>query len=260
MATLTPREADPIRLELAYTLSRRGIEDYVAERAADPPERFALEIDFAELDKDLRRRAYKIYERIAKFDPEIPPDLELKWPECPELDAQTEDPAAVIAAWEAFYAARSAAYEKVAEEYRLKQAILDGKRSWFRVDMPRWIREHGSEQLKLGLERDYRITTSYVRERAAVEFPGFEMDANGKAKWQERANPTLKALKVETEALACQGKIGSTYKIRIVWLVKEMSGAEAKKREVIVVPEYLQLYTLIAEVDKPKFDPDEIPF
>ena len=62
MATLSPRDAAPIRLELPYSLSRRGVEDYVAEKAADPPDRFTLDIEFTELDKELRRRAFKIYE------------------------------------------------------------------------------------------------------------------------------------------------------------------------------------------------------
>ena len=128
------------------------------------------------------------------------------------------------------------------------------------MEMGNWIRAKGSEQLKLGLDRGYKIATTYLRERAAAEFPGFEVDTGGKAKWQERANPSLKALKREGEALEAQRKMGTNYKIRIVWLIREMNGADAKKREVVVVPEYLQLYALLAEVEPGTFDPDEIPF
>ncbi len=260
MATMSADIPDPIRLELSYGLTQRGIEDFVAEKAADPPERFTLEIDFSELDKDLRRRAYKIYERQTKFDPEIPPLVELLWPKFPALDAYTDDPATVIAAWEAYYVARTAAWEKAEEDARLKTSILQGKRVAFEIEMGHWIRAKGSEQLKLGLDRGYKIATTYLRERAAIEFPGFSVDTGGKAKWQERANPTLKALKREGEALESQLAMGTSYKIRIVWLVKEMNSSDAKKREVIVVPEYLQLYTLISEIGEGTFDPDEIPF
>lgn len=261
MASLTPEPREPIVLRLPYALTRKGIEDYVADKAADPPDRFTLQINFADLDKELRRRAFKLYERLEKAEPEIPAGVDdMDWRSCPEVDAYTEEPVTVIEAWEGLCADRDAKAAKAAEAYRINQAVLEGKRSSFRVEMARWIREQGSEQLRLGLERSYKIATAYVRERASLEFPGFVVDANGRARWQERANPSLKALKLESGALACQTKIGSSYKIRISWLVKEMSGADAKKREVIVVPEYLHLYTLLADVEAPKFDPDEIPF
>ncbi len=266
MATL--KHAYPpelIQLELKYALSEHGIEEHIASTGEQPSPLLILEVPLSELTPALRRRAAALRPHILEFEEELEetpftdetPPHELY----PVLDKQTQDPAEVIAAWEGFAAARSAMRRQAAEKKAQEEALLEGRREAFRLQMARWIEEHGSERLKLGLQRGYKISGAYVRERAEAEFPGFTVDINAKAWWRERVSPTLEALQVETLALGYQQKISSTYKIRIVWLTRDDRGQEAK-REVVVVPAYLTFYNLIGELAlaKTAFDPDEIPF
>lgn len=260
MATLQARAA-PICVELPYVLTPGGVEDYVAETAADPPEVFTLTVDFKELDPELRRRAYPIYKHLnPQLDPDEipfddPPPVQERYP---KLARYSAEPHVVIAAWEAFLADRRDAAKRLMDKYRDQQAVLEGKRVAFRIEMDRWIRERGSERLRLGLQRNYKIASAYVRERAETEFPSFVPDTAGRARWEERASPSLRALKLETVALDRQRELSTAYPIRVVWLTKDVDGREAK-REAVVVSEYLHLYSLVGDVDT-FVDPDEIPF
>lgn len=256
------RAREPLRFDLHYVLTPSGIDKFVAQNASEPPESFQVSVDLSLLDADLRKRAFHVYQRLeqqrlAQEDDAMWETLPPAHERFPQLPTETTDPEVVVTAWEGRFAGFDAAVAKEAERTRIEQAVVEGKRAAFRGEMARWIREQGSERLKLALERDYKIHTLYVRERAAQEFPGFILDPNSKSRWRERTNPSLGALKLERFALACQARISTLYKIRVVWLLKDEAGEDAK-REAVAVPEYLGFYTLLADPTE-HTGGDEIP-
>ena len=59
----------------------------------------------------------------------------------------------------------------------------------------RWIAEHGSDHLKTALAEGYDCQRLYLAERAAQEFPGYEVDFRRQAwVWEECACPSPQAL------------------------------------------------------------------
>ena len=254
--------AQPVELVLKYALSDTAIDDFIAETGKKPRLVASVQFSLTRIDPELRRRAAEIrlgvqqvYHEIEEspFTDEMDP-RELY----PILDAPTDEPAVAIAAWEAFLRDREERQKERAREKQLEEAVEKGKREAFRLEMARWITEHGSERLKTAFQRKYRVTGSYVRERAALEFPGFAVDLSDKAQWQVRANPSEHALDAETGALETLERIsGWPAEVRIVWLTRDEHGRELggkgealPKREVVVVSNYLGFYDLIGDVKK----------
>lgn len=267
MAKLKPSAPEPIQFELRYVLSPEGRENYVADTGGSPPPFFALDVALPELNRDLRRRGYKVWIRSLPTEEEAereargegPPDDFFSADELyPALDEPTDNPEAVIAAWEAW---NSEVDRRVAEEAERKgQHERDERvhREVFRLEMASWIAAHGSDRLKTAFERGYKVATSYVRERAEREFPGFEVDTQAKARWDERANPSEMALALETRTLEHAARVDRVYEVHIAWLIKDLASrvlTGKEKREVVVVTGYLHFYNLLAEVD-----PDWTPF
>lgn len=146
------------------------------------------------------------------------------------------------------------------------------QKAGFDMEMLRWSREHGSPRLRLGLDDGYRMMPVYLDERIAREAPGFyaHLPKDGAQKvWQPRTGPSEEALRLRR---AVQDKLGENQfydgpppKAEIGW-VKNPPPAmyNAIERqvqvaydiwedredpfEVIVVPDWLGRYVLIAAV------------
>lgn len=263
MAKLVSGDPAPLGIELRYTLSSKGIDDHLIETGEFPSAVYVFRADLSELPRGLRPRALALHRRLNPPKKPVPPgafdpdELADDWfsPEelYPQLDEPTDDAETIVAAWEKFHELRDAEAQKRQREADLKKAIEEGSLLRFRMEMAAWIREHGSERLKLAQDRGYKVSGAYVRERAAMEFPRFQVDTTQRAKWTERTNPSDQALALETEALNRADQFGF-YSPRIVWLVRDLDARPlppASRREVIVIPEYLGMpnYTLIGEVE-----------
>jgi len=104
--------------------------------------------------------------------------------------------------------------ENLAAEERRKKAAAE-----LEADRAAWIKQHGSERLKLMLANGYELRQTYESERGEAELPGFTIDAEGgRFDWKERGNPSLDALR-EERALA--QKYG---RVEIVWVTNEEDG------------------------------------
>ena len=103
------------------------------------------------------------------------------------------------------------------QSYDVTSAIKRLEAAARNAEMHRWAEMHGSERLRKCLERDYRCDRIYVFERAVQEAPGYTVDFYGKARWNERTNPSHDALMLEEEALELAQKIGATG-VGIYWL------------------------------------------
>jgi hypothetical protein len=79
-----------------------------------------------------------------------------------------------------------------------------------------WILKHGSERLKKGLQAGYHIQTLYIQEKVEYELgKDYYFDSKQILKWEDRNNPTEKALDLEKE-LKKKG-----YKAEIAWVTKK---------------------------------------
>ena len=154
---------------------------------------------------------------------------------------------ALVAAWEADQAAKKEkeaakeAAEKAAEAAeKAAKAARDAERS-------AWIAEHGSDYLRRATALGYNCQRQYMTERAAAELPGFDVDFDRRAEWQNRSCPSVEALEL-VEAL-----IEGGHNAEVVWLVEPVAQLEDEDGcpawfdpcEAVVVQEYLGKYYLV---------------
>lgn len=103
--------------------------------------------------------------------------------------------------------------ENLAAEERRKKAAAE-----LEADRAAWIKQHGSERLKLMLANGYELRQTYESERGEADLPGFTIDAEGgRFDWKERGNPSLDALREER---ALSRKYGQD-RVEIVWVTNE---------------------------------------
>jgi hypothetical protein len=117
------------------------------------------------------------------------------------------------------------------------------------------VREHGSRRLKLSVERRYKSTGTYVRERANQEFPGFLADVSADAKWKARNNPSEDALELEQTTLERVKGLDLDLDVEIVWLTDPPADyweehAAFNESEAVTVRGYLGRYDLVQLVDE----------
>lgn len=87
-----------------------------------------------------------------------------------------------------------------AHEAARRSQVLD-----FDAEMERWASKHGSTRLQLGLADGYRMNARYLRERIALEAPGFfAMPINSaRDQWARRtASPSERALRLRRRVQA----------------------------------------------------------
>ena len=71
----------------------------------------------------------------------------------------------------------------------------EAKREAHAAERTRWVAEHGSDRLKLSLEGGYKCDSIYLAERVALELgEGWEIDNKDEADYEDKINPSLKAL------------------------------------------------------------------
>lgn len=164
------------------------------------------------------------------------------------LEAELPDQ---IDAWEK----RNAARKKEEEERKAKEAAekaaekaerdkIEAERAVREADRAAWIAECGSDYLRRAAALGYNCQRQYAKERAALEFPNFELDFDGYARWCGRSCPSEDALG-RVERLISAG-----YKAKVVWLDKPVAEEDKDEdvfepREAVVVSEYLGKYNLV---------------
>lgn len=108
-----------------------------------------------------------------------------------------------------------------------------------------WIAAHGSDRLRKSAARGHDCWGLYVRERAALEHPGFVVDFDDLARWKARSCPSAAALEA---AEAVEGA-------EIVWLTRpprahdDYEDGEYAGREALVVGGFLGKYDLVRELE-----------
>lgn len=115
-----------------------------------------------------------------------------------------------------------------------------------------WSEKFGSDQLKRGLKAGHSCTRLYAIERAAKEYPGFDLDFNDQAAWSSRSCPSVEAL----DALDDARKLNPA--ARIVWLTKPASNVisdddeygeeEFSPCEAIVIEDFMERYDLVKTI------------
>lgn len=154
----------------------------------------------------------------------------------PELTAAIKE-WQVAVAYHKELVARKAIREEEAQT--AKDAILKERAAW--------IQEHGSDYLKKAVALGYNSQRHYVNERSTFELPGYVVDFDDKATWENRSAPSIEALE-EEEKLRAAGYS----QVKIVWLehppykfVDDEDDEEWEKCEAVVVSKYLNKYDLI---------------
>ncbi|MTD43802.1 hypothetical protein GKE82_05640 [Conexibacter sp. W3-3-2] len=178
---------------------------------------------------------------------------------CPTLPAQTFNVSDLVAAYEAW----AQDWVRIARHHH---AGLTAQRRSFEVEMLRWAQQHGSEQLRIGLEDGFRMTKLYLEERIEHTAPGFYAAFQAKDAepvWKPRSAPSETALRMRRAVQARFESADDTadLKVTIGWLdaenlPKDMirlvpdwgPDDDEWKFEAIIVPDWLGRYTLIGPV------------
>lgn len=231
---------DPVSLSFRFKVDEAWIEEQIVATGKRPASIHELEIPLVEVDKPTLRRRLLHAERLLKA-------LATTLPILPRPET---DPKRFVEAVESWLA--EASRPPTADE--------------FGDEMRAWVDEHGSERLRMAVERGYKVNATYARERAALEFPGFWVDTSGAAKWRDRTDPSLRALELET-ATAHESNANhvSGVQIFIVWLIEpptDLARWLDERDEVfdsgesLVVLNYLGRYTLVRPIDLPEGEDD----
>lgn len=85
------------------------------------------------------------------------------------------------------------------------------------ADKRAWIASHGSDHLKRACAAGHNCDRKYWIERAAQEYPGFTLDYEDHAEWQDRTCPSVRMLDTRDAILAAHPGVKAT----IVWLTAE---------------------------------------
>lgn len=120
-----------------------------------------------------------------------------------------------------------------------------------------WIQEHGSEHLKLALKHGYNMQRKYAEERAALEYPEFELDFDDEAEWKGRSSPSMEAL-ILLDAL--KETLPDGAHSMVVWITKRHDfdpeecdyPDDQTEEEAVVIRGYLGRYDLIRYLGDPQ--------
>lgn len=103
------------------------------------------------------------------------------------------------------------------EEKRKQEALM---REESKKEDEFWIKTNGSDYLKQCLNLGYNCKRKYMEERVEKEFPGFELDFDNEAGWNERVSPSQEALEEVVKW------IEKGFNAKIVWLTESVHGSE----------------------------------
>jgi hypothetical protein len=145
----------------------------------------------------------------------------------------------VQAAYDTRQAAMDAEKEARIEADKLAAQAAKAKREADKLD---WVKEHGSEHLKLAIENGYDCQCLYATERAELEYPDYQVDFKDNADWDPRSCPSEAAL---LESIRVKGEV--------VWLTSPVAKPSDEwvgyfeACEAVVVRGFLEKYHLIKE-------------
>ncbi|MBK8188866.1 MAG: hypothetical protein IPK79_00265 [Vampirovibrionales bacterium] len=152
-------------------------------------------------------------------------------------------------------AKRAADHVRFLEEQaqrKAAEAVVEAAKQQRQVEKLAWCQAHGSDRLRRGVERGHDCQALYVRERAAVEAPGFTADIYDAAKWKSATCPSAKSLDT-AEAAEALG-LGP---VDVVWLTAPAADTKTDADmdyadgygwsacEAVVISGYLGKYDLV---------------
>lgn len=132
------------------------------------------------------------------------------------------------------------------EQWAAKENRLAEEKERQAQEKQTWIERHGSEHLREAMTAGYDCRDLYVRERVALEWPGYEPHLDKYARWKRLSSPS-------PEALAEAGRAGG----KVAWLVSPAASAALEGStgqgnwspcEAVIVRNYLGEYYLIKEI------------
>jgi hypothetical protein len=242
-------EPQQVVLAFTYDVEQDWIDKTVDEEGLRPASRWEVTFDLSEVSSpELRKRlrlAHVYYEESPAY---------------PVLPAPTEKPDEFANGFEAW---RAAVDEENAASTAHSQAESESQElqnKAFEEDKATWVASHGSERLKLAVERGYKANRTYALERAGSEFPDFWVDTAEDMEWNERVDPSKEALDIEIQTRGTIETLGldDGADTRIVWLTEaprgvdkklDESGEQFEPQEAVVVTPYLRRYSLALPVD-----------
>lgn len=159
------------------------------------------------------------------------------WQDLPEV---ADEIRAVEAACQSRFAEIAAAER---EREARQKAEAEAAKQKFESERLEWIKQYGSDHLQRAVAAGYNCLRKYVEERAALEFPGFEVDFDDKADWSSRSCPSEAALDI-AEQYSEQGA-------EVVWLKEPANPREYcypdefESCEAVLIPKFLGRYDLL---------------
>jgi hypothetical protein len=236
-----------------YAVSDEWIDAQIDETGVEPPKVWRIKFHLRELaTADDRKRARRLRREWA----EIPLQIIL-----PEPAADPDEFLDLLETWLEEDEDRLSEDGAETEEMRRRRRLAS-----FDADMAKWIASFGSNRLKLASARNYKITSSYAKERGREELPECWVDTSAKAQFRERVDPSMQALKVETNFRGWLKSKELDLDTRIIWLTTpppamaeymDYGGGdvfeeqpEFAQQEALLIPTYLGKYEAYLPVDR----------
>lgn len=238
MAELTPEHPPrPVTVRFSYYVSDAWIETQIAETGEKPAKRVTFDVGLKDVsDPDTRRRLLR-----AEAGSNAAPVY-------PTLPHPEHDVLAFLSQIEFWLSNRDPGHSSLA----------------FEEEMRSWVADNGSARLKMAVARGYKANATYVRERAAVEYPSFWVHTANQDLWRERTDPSLDALEIERRVATRVAERGDTdLEVRIVWLIEPPKDLDEwldardemfEECEAILLSSYLGRYSLLEPLDLPRME------
>lgn len=191
-----------------YEVSDEWIQERIDEDGIEPPKVWNITFELRELpDIETRRKA----QRLRNVWESIPGRM--------ELHAPTDDPALFLELVEhwVLLKAEDARDAEVAELKERESKLTE--QEMFEAGMEQWISDHGSKRLKLARAGNYKVVSTYAKERGRADLPGCWIDTAERAEFRERVDPSMEALQVESTMREWLEFHELDLETRIIWLV-----------------------------------------
>ena len=211
-----------------------------------------LKIEFRTVDVEMQKDGYGLYSikndhREIEFDSVQTAEDLIKWEK--ERNERIENKLnefnpKIKALNQEYYKNRKELELKIQEEQKLKDEELRQRKIELEQNKKEWIEKFGSDYLQRAFKLGYDSQRQYVLERVNQELPGFTVDFDDLANWQNRTFPSLKALEI------VENLIDKGYDAKIVWLTHptyeiDESEEDWEKQEAIAITGYLDKYYLV---------------
>lgn len=220
-----------MKIEVSYTLSKLARVRRFIETGEIPPEKVRIDVDVNSISPEAREILAQYLLGMGNHSIDIVSYRVTSWgsiaqtdfplDEDPDTECVIEHVRRMVQEYQIAEADSKAfqerlAAERAASEAQRAAAAAEREKAAAAAEHEKaaWIDAYGSTHLRRAYAAGHDCLRAYLIERAAVEYPGFVVDFDDKARWSSRSCPSVRALDERDAILLAYPGVEAT----IVWL------------------------------------------